>query len=66
LTFEIGFPEFSDDLAKERALEMKNIGAELLLSACPSCKENLKIAAKKLKRGTKVIDIAELVNEALK
>ena len=62
----IGFPEFSDDLAQERALEMKNQGAELLLSACPACKENLKIAAKKLKLRTKVVDIAELVNDALK
>jgi len=44
---------------------MKNQGAELLLSACPACKENLKIASKKLKLRAKVIDIAELVNEAL-
>jgi len=62
----IGFPEFSLDLARERASEMKNIGAQFLVSACPACKENLKIAAQKLRLGTKVIDIAELVNEALK
>jgi heterodisulfide reductase subunit D len=60
-----GFPEFSDDLARERALEMKNSGADVLLSACPACKENLKIAAKKLKRGTKVVDIVELVDKAI-
>ncbi|MBW1675217.1 MAG: (Fe-S)-binding protein [Deltaproteobacteria bacterium] len=62
----IGFPDFSLDLARERALEMKSMGAELLLSACPACKENLKIAAQKLKLRTKVVDIAELVNNALK
>lgn len=62
----IGFPEFSDNLAQERALEMKSIGAELLLSACPACKDNLKIAAKKLKLRTKVLELAELVNDALK
>ena len=62
----IGFPDFSLDLARERASEMKSMGAELLLSACPACKENLKIAAQKLKLRTKVLDIAELVNNALK
>jgi heterodisulfide reductase subunit D len=62
----IGFPDFSLDLARERASEMKSMGAELLLSACPACKENLKIAAQKLKLGTKVLDIAELVNDALR
>jgi heterodisulfide reductase subunit D len=60
-----GFPEFSDDLARERASEMKNSGADVLLSACPACKENLKIAARKLKRGTKVVDIVELVKKAI-
>ena len=62
----IGFPDFSLDLARERASEMKSMGAELLLSACPACKENLKIAAQKLKLRTKVVDLAELVNNALK
>lgn len=62
----IGFPDFSLDLARERASEMKSMGAELLLSACPACKENLKIAAQKLKLHTKVVDLAELVNNALK
>jgi len=62
----IGFPDFSLDLARERASEMKSMGAELLLSACPACKENLKIAAQKLKLRTKVLDIAELVNNALR
>jgi heterodisulfide reductase subunit D len=62
----IGFPDFSLDLARERASEMKSMGAELLLSACPACKENLKIAAQKLKLRTKVLDIAELVNDALR
>jgi heterodisulfide reductase subunit D len=60
-----GFPEFSDDLAWERASEMKDVGADLLLSACPACKENLKIAARKLKRGNKVVDIVELISEVL-
>jgi heterodisulfide reductase subunit D len=60
-----GFPEFSDDLARERVSEMKNSGADVFLSACPACKENLKIAARKLKRGTKVVDIVELVDKAI-
>ena len=60
-----GFPDFADDLARIRVSDMKDTGADLLVSACPACKENLKIAAKKLKRGAKAIDITELIDQAL-
>lgn len=60
-----GFPKFSDDLAQARISEIKDMGAKLIVSACPACKENLKISAKKLKVGAKAIDITEMVNEAL-
>ncbi len=60
-----GFPTIADELALERALEMKNTGAHVFISACPACKENLKIAAKKVKGRTRVFDLTELVSEAL-
>ena len=44
---------------------MKATGADLLVSSCPACKENLKIAAKKMKKGAEVLDITELVDRAL-
>ncbi|MBW2345640.1 MAG: (Fe-S)-binding protein [Deltaproteobacteria bacterium] len=60
-----GFPDFADDLARIRVSDMKNMGADLLVTACPACKENMKIAVKKLKRGAKVSDITELIDQAL-
>ncbi|MFC1883304.1 (Fe-S)-binding protein [Thermodesulfobacteriota bacterium] len=61
-----GTPEFSDDLARRRLADIRDSGAELLISGCPGCKENLKITASSLKSGVKVIDIAELVNGVLR
>jgi len=60
-----GFPGFADELARIRVSDMEKTGADLLVSACPACKENLKIAAKKLKRGAKAIDITELIDQSL-
>jgi heterodisulfide reductase subunit D len=61
----IGFPSLSDQLAEQRASEVKATGADLLVSSCPACKENLKIAAKKTKKGAEVLDITELVDRSL-
>ena len=60
-----GFPGLADELALIRVSDMRETGADLLVSACPACKENLKIAAKKLKRGIKAVDITELIDESL-
>jgi heterodisulfide reductase subunit D len=60
-----GFPVLSDALARERASAMKACGAEWIVSSCPGCKENLKIAAKKVKRGARAVDLTELVDRAL-
>lgn len=60
-----GFPEFSDDLASRRASEVNGSGADILVSSCPACKENLKIAAQRLKIRAKVKDVAEVVNMAM-
>lgn len=58
------FDDFALWNAGERIKEMREAGAEALVSACPFCKRNLKEAAEK--DGTEVFDIVELVNRSLK
>jgi glycolate oxidase subunit GlcD len=59
----------SSVLAEKRVAEAMDLGAEVIVSACPTCKSNLKLAAAKLQRERrqrmKVMDITEVVAEAL-
>jgi glycolate oxidase len=61
--------ELSAALAQKRVAEAMDLGAEVIVSACPTCKSNLKLAAAKLqrerKRRMRVMDITEVVAEAL-
>jgi Fe-S oxidoreductase len=61
--------ELSSTLAQKRVAEAMDLGAEIIVSACPTCKSNLKLAAAKLQRERKqrmkVMDITEVVAEAL-
>ena len=61
--------DLSGDIAYKRASEAVDLGAEILVSACPSCKSSFQQAAAKLrkeKRGRlRVMDITEVVAEAL-
>ena len=43
----------------------KEMGAEIITSACPSCKMVLDDAAKNLKTGARVLDIVELLAQKL-
>jgi glycolate oxidase subunit GlcD len=56
-------------LAEKRVAEAMDLGAEVIVSACPTCKSNLKLAAAKLqrerKRRVRVMDITEVLAEAL-
>lgn len=52
----------SKHMAKERMEEFRATGADLLITACPYCKENLQKALPKEKRDS-VKDIVEFVNE---
>lgn len=56
------FPEISKETARERIEEFKATGADLLITACPYCKENLQ---KVMPDGEKdsVMDLTEFVNE---
>jgi glycolate oxidase len=59
----------SGEVAKERILEASRVGAEIVVSGCPSCKSNLQVAAAKLRKEgkakIKVMDITELVLQSL-
>lgn len=59
----------SSEIAYQRMLEALDIGADIVVSACPACKSNLQIASSKLRREKKgkikVMDITELLTEAM-
>lgn len=61
--------ELSNDIAYKRVLEARDIGAEVIASACPSCKRTLQAAAARLKREERVkiqvMDIAEILAKAI-
>jgi glycolate oxidase len=61
--------ELSGDVAYTRVSEAASVGAEVVVSACPSCKSSLQQAAARLRKEKKgrlkVMDITELVAEAL-
>jgi len=61
--------DLSGDIAYRRAVEAAEQGAEIIVSACPSCKSSLQQAAARLRKEKKgrlkVMDITELVAESL-
>jgi glycolate oxidase subunit GlcD len=61
--------DLSGEIAYRRILEALDVGAEVVVSACPSCKSNLQVAAARLRKEKKgrikVMDITELVAEAI-
>jgi glycolate oxidase len=61
--------DLSGEIAYRRVLDALDIGAEIIVSACPTCKSTLQQAAakaRKEKKGRlKVLDITEVVAEAL-
>jgi len=68
-----GLKAFDTDMSLEisykRAHQAFDIGADIIVSACPSCKSNLQVASARLRKEKKgkmkVMDITELVAEAL-
>ena len=54
-------PQISLEIAERRLQEAMETGAEILVSACPFCEQNLKEAADSLGSKIKVMDIAELL-----
>jgi glycolate oxidase len=61
--------DLSDEIAYHRALEALELEADVIVSACPSCKSSLQQAAARIRREKKgrmkVLDITEVVAETL-
>jgi glycolate oxidase len=61
--------DLSGEIAYHRALEAVDLGAEVIVSACPSCKSSFQQAAAKIRKEKKgrlrVLDITEVVAESL-
>ncbi|MBF0526159.1 MAG: (Fe-S)-binding protein [Deltaproteobacteria bacterium] len=55
------FPDFANWAARHRLEEVKEIGTETLVSACPWCKNNFAQAAKAGRDDMQVLDISEVI-----
>ncbi len=59
------FPEFSSWSANQRLEEVKDVGAETLVSACPWCKDNFTGALNAQGENIPVLDISEIIFAAI-
>lgn len=57
------FPDFSDNTARERMSEARDVGAEVVVTACPNCVSNLESGSEKT--GVRVMDIYDLLYGSL-
>lgn len=60
-----GYPELSLEIAKSRIKEAEETKANYLVSICPFCFRNLNDAIKDLNSDIEMIDLLELINQAL-
>lgn len=62
--------DLSKDIAYRRILEAISVGADVVVSACPACKANLKLAADRARKEKvgklKVMDVTEVVYRSVK
>jgi len=59
------FPELALEIAKSRVQEAEETGAENLVSICPFCFRNIDDAIKALNSNIKMVDLLELIDQAL-
>jgi len=59
------FPDFASWAAEQRLTEVREVGAEAIVSACPWCKDNFAQAVGGNGGGLKVLDFSELVLSAV-
>jgi Fe-S oxidoreductase len=59
------FPDFASWAAEQRLMEVKEVGAEAIVSACPWCKDNFAQAVSNDGGNLKVLDFSELVLSAV-
>ena len=62
---QAAFPALASSSAKHRLEEVKEVGAEALVSACPWCKNNFSQAVKEDGNAVKVMDFSELILASL-
>jgi Fe-S oxidoreductase len=62
---EAGSPELCERLGQRRAEELLETGANVIVSHCPACIMQLKNSVKKLKADVAVMDLVEILDEAL-
>ncbi|MHA1670504.1 MAG: (Fe-S)-binding protein [Promethearchaeota archaeon] len=60
-----GFPELALKIAESRIQEAEETGAEYLISICPFCYRNLSDAIADMGSNLKMVDLVELVEQAL-
>jgi Fe-S oxidoreductase len=64
--FETVFPELSQVLAVNRASELLETGADIIVTHCPGCTMQLKSGLKELKAdGVEVLDLAQVIAMAM-
>jgi Fe-S oxidoreductase len=64
--FEVIFPELSMTLAKNRAKELAETGAEIIVTHCPGCMMQLEAGLKELKLDNiEVLDLSQVVAKAM-
>ena len=64
--FEVIFPELSLTLAKNRAKELVETGAEIIVTHCPGCIMQLEAGLKELNlNNIKVLDLSQVIAEAM-
>jgi len=62
---EVCFPELSERLAVRRVEELLATGADIIATSCPACELQLLKGIDKVKTDIKVVDLAEILDEAL-
>ena len=60
-----GFPDLAIEIAVDRIREAEETSADILTTTCPFCLNNLLDAAKEVNSKIKVIELLELVNQAI-
>ncbi len=62
---EAGSPELCERLGLRRVEELLNTGANVIVSHCPACVMQLKRSTEKMKADVNVMDLVEILDEAL-
>lgn len=59
------FPDLAVDIASDKLEMAKEVGAEVIVTACPFCENNIMLAAKKANSDIKIVDLTLLVSDAM-